>query len=144
VPTVLRDTDGLEDERRGIISVFDGPAPEVKSLATIGAESDAVRQTVETWLGGIATHEIGLVVRTPQVVARARAAVAGLPGEGAKASVANRRTPTSEYLADFASWGEAESRPHSVRLREGECGRGFCDGLRAGGEASGARHGDIP
>ena len=30
LPTVLRDTDGLEDERRGIISVFDGPAPEVK------------------------------------------------------------------------------------------------------------------
>ena len=27
LPTVLRDTDGLEDERRGIISVFDGPAP---------------------------------------------------------------------------------------------------------------------
>ena len=35
LPTVLRDTDGLEDERRGIISVFDGPAPEVKSLATV-------------------------------------------------------------------------------------------------------------
>ncbi|MGH7117428.1 MAG: UvrD-helicase domain-containing protein, partial [Acetobacteraceae bacterium] len=26
LPAVLRDTDGLEDERRGIISVFDGPA----------------------------------------------------------------------------------------------------------------------
>jgi hypothetical protein len=35
LPTVLRDTDGLEDERRGIISVFDGPAPEMKSVATI-------------------------------------------------------------------------------------------------------------
>ena len=44
LPTVLRDTDGLEDERRGIISVFDGPAPEVKSLATVAAEADAVRQ----------------------------------------------------------------------------------------------------
>jgi hypothetical protein len=28
LPTVLRDTDGLEDERRRIVSVFDGPAPE--------------------------------------------------------------------------------------------------------------------
>jgi AAA domain/UvrD-like helicase C-terminal domain len=83
LPTVLRDIDGLEDERRGIISVFDGPAPEVKSLATIAAEADAVRQTVETWLGeGIASHEIGLFVRTPQLVARARAAIAGLAGEG--------------------------------------------------------------
>jgi hypothetical protein len=83
LPTVLRDTDGLEDERRGVISVFDGPAPEVKSLATIAAEADAVRQTVETWLGdGIARHEIGLFVRTPQLVPRARAAIARLAGEG--------------------------------------------------------------
>lgn len=83
LPTVLRDTDGLEDERRGIISVFDGPAPEVKSLATITAEGDAVRQTVETWLGeGITPVEIGLFVRTPQLVVRARDAIAGLAGEG--------------------------------------------------------------
>jgi hypothetical protein len=83
LPTVLRDTDGLEDERRGIISVFDGPAPEVKSLADVAAEANAVRQTVEAWLGdGIASHEIGLFVRTPQLVTRARAAIAGLAGEG--------------------------------------------------------------
>jgi hypothetical protein len=83
LPTVLRDTDGLEDERRGIISVFDGPAPEVQSLADVAAEAATVRQNVETWLGeGIASHEIGLFVRTPQLVARARAAIAGLAGEG--------------------------------------------------------------
>ncbi|MCX5513002.1 DNA helicase [Kaistia algarum] len=51
LPTVLRDTDGLEDERRGIISVFDGPAPEVRSLADVAAETATVRQAVETWLG---------------------------------------------------------------------------------------------
>lgn len=83
LPTVLRDTDGLEDERRGIISVFDGPAPEVHSLANAAAEAAIVRQTVETWLGeGIASHEIGLFVRTPQLVTRARAAITGLTGEG--------------------------------------------------------------
>jgi hypothetical protein len=81
LPTVLRDTDGLEDERRGIISVFDGPAPEVKSVATCAAEAEVVRQAVGTWLGeGIAAHEIGLFVRTPQLVPRARAAIAGLAG----------------------------------------------------------------
>lgn len=83
LPTVLRDTDGLEDERRGIISVFDGPAPEVKSFADVAAEAHAVRQTIETWLSeGIACHEIGLFVRTPQLITRARAAIAGLAGEG--------------------------------------------------------------
>jgi superfamily I DNA/RNA helicase len=82
LPTVLRDTDGLEDERRGIVSVFDGPPPEIKSLDTIGAEADAVRKTVETWLGdGIAPKEIGVFVRTPHLVTRARAAIAGLAGE---------------------------------------------------------------
>ena len=81
LPTVLRDTDGLEDERRGIVSVFDGPPPEVKSLDTVAAEADAVRKTVETWLGdGIAPQEIGVFVRTPQLVTRARAAIAGLAG----------------------------------------------------------------
>jgi hypothetical protein len=81
LPTVLRDTDGLEDERRGIISVFDGPPPEVKSLDTVVAEADAVRNTVESWLSyGVAPNEIGVFVRTPQLVTRARAAIAGLAG----------------------------------------------------------------
>ena len=81
LPTVLRDTDGLEDERRGIISVFDGPLPEVKSLATVDEEAAVVRQAVETWLAeGIVAHEIGVFVRTPQLVARARAAITGLAG----------------------------------------------------------------
>ena len=81
LPTVLRDTDGLEDERRGIISVFDGPPPEVKSFDTVAAEADAVRKTVESWLGdGVAPKEIGVFVRTPHLVTRARAAIAGLAG----------------------------------------------------------------
>jgi AAA domain/UvrD-like helicase C-terminal domain len=81
LPTVLRDRDGVEDERRGIVSVFDGPPPEVKSFPTLAAEAEAVRKVVATWLGeGIAAHEIGLFVRTPQLVARARAAIDGLVG----------------------------------------------------------------
>lgn len=82
LPTVLRDTDGLEDERRGIVSVFDGPAPEMREFAAVAEETAAVRATVETWLAdGIAPKEIGLFVRTPSLVPRARAAIAGLTGE---------------------------------------------------------------
>ena len=81
LPTVLRDTDGLEDERRGIVSVFEGPAPEVKSLASAEIEAEIVRQTIKNWLEeGIAPREIGLFVRTTQLVARARTAIAGLAG----------------------------------------------------------------
>lgn len=83
LPSVLRDTDGLEDERRGIVSVFDGPAPEVKPFATVAEEAATVRQTVAAWLAdGLLPREIGLFVRTPQLVARARAAVDGIAGEG--------------------------------------------------------------
>lgn len=81
LPAMLRDTDGLEDERRGIISVFNGPTPEVKSFDSVAGEADAVRKTVETWLAeGIAAREIGMFVRTPQLVGRARAAINGLTG----------------------------------------------------------------
>jgi hypothetical protein len=81
LPTVLRDSDGLDDERRGIISVFAGPPPEVRTLSTIAAEAETVREVVATWLGeGIAAHEIGLFVRTQQLVVRARAAIDGLAG----------------------------------------------------------------
>ena len=83
LPAVLRDTDGLEDERRGVISVFDGPVPEVKCLPSVAAEAEMVREVVGAWLAdGIAAHEVGLFVRTPGLVPRARAAIAGLAGAG--------------------------------------------------------------
>lgn len=83
LPTVLRDTDGLEDERRGIISVFDGPPPEVRVCDTEEEEANVVRQAVAAWLGeGIAGPEIGVFVRTSQLVPRAQVAIAGLAGAG--------------------------------------------------------------
>ncbi|RYG88329.1 MAG: DNA helicase, partial [Alphaproteobacteria bacterium] len=79
LPTVLRDVDGTEDERRGIVSVFDGPPPQVETFASAEEETQAVGRVVGSWLAeGIAAHEIGLFVRTLDLVARARAAVAGL------------------------------------------------------------------
>lgn len=81
LPTVLRDTDGLEDERRGIISVFNGPAPEARIFPTTEGESSDVRNTVNEWIAnGIAPHEIGIFVRTPQLIIRARTAIKGLNG----------------------------------------------------------------
>jgi plasmid maintenance system killer protein len=81
LPTVLRDTDGLEDERRGIVSVFDGPAPEVRSFPTQAAEAEHIRTTVAGWLAeGIVPSEIGIFVRTSHLVPRARTAITGLLG----------------------------------------------------------------
>ena len=81
LPPVLRDVDGLEDERRGIVSVFDGPAPCVKTFATAADETVAVGAAVGAWLAdGIAGHEIGIFVRTADLVARARSALKGIDG----------------------------------------------------------------
>jgi len=81
LPTVVRDVDGTEDERRGIVSVFDGPPPQVETFASAAEETESVGRVVGSWLAeGIAAHEIGLFVRTPDLVARARAAVATLDG----------------------------------------------------------------
>ncbi|WP_024279516.1 3'-5' exonuclease [Xanthobacter sp. 126] len=81
LPTVLRDADGLEDERRGIVSVFDGPAPEVARLSSTEAEAERVQGAVSSWLAeGIAPQEIGVFVRTEELVPRARAALASLAG----------------------------------------------------------------
>lgn len=81
LPAVLRDVDGTEDERRGIVSVFDGPAPRVETFANEAEEAAAVRQAVSEWLADkIEAHEIGIFVRTSDVVARARAALAEVEG----------------------------------------------------------------
>ncbi|WP_316167494.1 MULTISPECIES: UvrD-helicase domain-containing protein [unclassified Bradyrhizobium] len=81
LPTVLRDADGLEDERRGIISVFEGPRPEVRPFADVAAEAAHVGAIIAGWLGdSIAPQEIGVFVRTEALVARARAALAGIAG----------------------------------------------------------------
>lgn len=78
----LRDVDGNEEDRRGTVSVFNGPAPEITVAETT---FDEMRR-VGAWLAGLVSrgvepHEIGVFVRSRAEADRARAAVeaAGLP-----------------------------------------------------------------
>ncbi len=81
LPLSLRDVDGLEDERAGTISVFEGPMPIVSVYPDEQAEADAVRSFVQEALGdGIEPGEIGIFVRLPELVARANAAIAPVTG----------------------------------------------------------------
>ncbi|OAI85326.1 DNA helicase [Rhizobium sp. GHKF11] len=76
LPNALSDTDGLEDERRGIVSVFSGPPPEIRTFSNEAEEADSVRATIGAWLSeGLAAHEIGVFVRTPELIPRARASL---------------------------------------------------------------------
>ncbi len=81
LPSILRDVDGIEDERRGTISVFDGPEPSIVVSPSQPDEIAAVRAFVESAISdGIEPNEIGIFVRTPALVDRAKSSVAGLAG----------------------------------------------------------------
>ena len=78
----LSDVDGNTEERRGTVSVFNGPAPAIQIMNS----PDEEIKTVAQWLSarkdeGIKPHEIGVFVRSAAELGRARKAVeeAGLP-----------------------------------------------------------------
>lgn len=72
----LSDVDGNVEDRRGTISVFNGPKPEI---VTLDSANDEI-ETVSRWLAdriteGIVAHEIGIFVRSPAEIGCAQAAV---------------------------------------------------------------------
>jgi mRNA-degrading endonuclease RelE of RelBE toxin-antitoxin system len=78
----VSDTDGNSEDRSHTISVFNGPAPDIRTLDSEAEECAAVA----TWIAeqaskGVAAHEFGVFVRSATELARAKAAVqkSGLP-----------------------------------------------------------------
>lgn len=72
----LSDVDGNTEVRRGTISVFNGPKPQIMALDNQKKEIESVHR----WLKdrrqeGVAPHEIGIFVRSAAELGRARAAV---------------------------------------------------------------------
>jgi len=63
------------EDRRGTISVFNGPEPIIKTFDTPEEEIDAVAQWInERRQEGVAPHEIGIFVRSAAEIDRARTA----------------------------------------------------------------------
>lgn len=84
LPEQLRDVDGIEDERVGTISVFEGPHPQIEISVSAEEEARLVAGFLKSIVDdGIDAEEIGMFVRAPRLVDRARAAVelAGLDTE---------------------------------------------------------------
>ncbi len=89
LPSIIRDVDGIENERSGTQSVFEGPEPDIRTFATESEEAVAIQNFVEEAIAnGVNPDEIGLFVRTPSLVGRAKNAVVGVD-EGEKISVIN-------------------------------------------------------
>lgn len=73
LPPAITDLDGVEEGRRGTVSIFDGPVPEVRLLDDIEAEADFVSSWLRRCMNsGIPAKQIALLVRGPDQLDRAR------------------------------------------------------------------------
>lgn len=78
----ISDVDGNMEERKGTISVFNGPSPEIGTFASEAAEAAAVSDWIKSrQVEGYLPHELGAFVRSDAELPRAVTAVAaaGLP-----------------------------------------------------------------
>ncbi len=76
LPISITDLDGVEEGRRGTVSVFDGPPPELVLATDVADERTQVAAFLtQCRNAGIAAGEIGVLVRGQGQLARARAAV---------------------------------------------------------------------
>jgi hypothetical protein len=76
LPPLVRDVDGNEEDRRGTVSVFNGPDPIVRVFNNSDQEIEGLALWVsETTQGGVEPDEIGIFVRSTDELSRARAVV---------------------------------------------------------------------
>jgi hypothetical protein len=82
LPKEMLDLDGIPQDRKGTISVFNGPAPVVQIFKTEEEEINAVSDWIKGRAAkGVVPGEFGIFVRSPNQLTRAKAAVeaAGIP-----------------------------------------------------------------
>lgn len=76
MPITQQDADGETQDRRGTVSVFNGPEPEIMKFESADAEVAGVAVWIKKAVSdGVAPEEIGVFVRSKSELARARAAV---------------------------------------------------------------------
>lgn len=76
LPPMVRDVDGIEDDRQGTVSVFNGPDPVVQIYDNSEEETNGLALWVSKAVeDGIEPDEIGIFVRSNSELARARAVV---------------------------------------------------------------------
>ena len=81
---VVTDIDGNTEERADTVSVFNGPPPDIRTLANEQEETRGVSEWLKVHLEkGILPHEIGVFVRSSAQLNRAQAAVSasGIPSK---------------------------------------------------------------
>jgi len=108
----VSDVDGNAESRKGTVSVFNGPEPDIRRLKNIGAERDDVAAWLKDMQAqGVAPHEMGVIVRSDAELARASAAVeaSGLPWRLLDASSASAHGKVSVATMHLAKGLEFRS-----------------------------------
>jgi superfamily I DNA/RNA helicase len=78
LPDVIRDVDGLEDDRRGTVSLFDGVSPDLHIASSVEEEcSIGVEHLKKLLSDGYSANEIGIFYRSREQSERARAIANG-------------------------------------------------------------------
>ncbi|MBY0373782.1 MAG: hypothetical protein K2Q23_07290, partial [Bryobacteraceae bacterium] len=95
----VTDVDGNVETRKGTVSVFNGPAPEVKRLASEEEEIAAVGGWLKG-LEGMGPQEVGVFVRTEAQFGRAKAAV---EAAGLKSQVLDEKAETRAGLVSIGT-----------------------------------------
>lgn len=86
LPSSIVDVDGVEEGRRGTVSVFDGPAPQIVLVDDENEEIERVAGYLKVCLSeGMEPNDLAILVRSRSQFGRARAAAnsAGLDHEAA-------------------------------------------------------------
>jgi len=79
LPSSVQDVDGNEEDRRGTVSVFNGPNPIVVIAQDVEQETSKIAQWIAEIIGtGLTPEDIGLFVRSNEELSRARAVVKSL------------------------------------------------------------------
>jgi mRNA-degrading endonuclease RelE of RelBE toxin-antitoxin system len=83
LPPKVRDVDGIEDDRTGAQSLFEGPTPTIEECADQTDETAKVAAYLRGAIdNGISAAEIGVFVRAADYLPRCRAAIAAAGLEG--------------------------------------------------------------
>jgi superfamily I DNA/RNA helicase len=72
----VSDVDGNVEDRSKTVSVFNGPQPEIKTFKSASEENAFVGNWIQAFLDkGFSPHEIGVFVRSPKEIVRAKEAI---------------------------------------------------------------------
>lgn len=75
LPAVITDVDGIEEGRRGTVSVFDGPEPSILLVANEEEETNQVARFLSSCLAeGMRPSDLAILVRSQSQLSRARGA----------------------------------------------------------------------